>query len=312
MMFLVMLACGSPQTLLDSLDPAAEPLLQHAPEGSTVLLGLDLVALADSAPGRRWMARHEGDLLTLDARFQERFGVAPTDLERAALSCDEVGCSWLFEGDLSGLLLDSVGGQLAHESVPVRDVRLLPGHDALLFRAEDGTPLRLQRLDDRRLAVGHGPAVKQRGSGVSGLEGAIPRGQAWLVLRHPEQLREQVQTYLSWRGTPEALQTAEKVDRAWGLRPELLDRVEVVALSVAADERLAVRVSCWDVQGADEVFGFVEPLLQAQRVEASLDPGLREALGHLELVRQGRRIELRTDQGFGALEFLISLAENLP
>jgi hypothetical protein len=311
-MFLVMLGCGPPQTLLDSLDPAAQPLLQEAPDSATVLLGLDLIALADTEPGQRWAQKHRADLSTLDGRFQERFGVAPTGLERAALSCDEAGCAWLFEGDMSGLQLPAVGGELAHASVPVQDVRHLPGRDALLFRAADGTPLRLQRLDDRRVALGHGPAVKERGAGVTGLEGAIPDGQAWLALRHPEQLLEQVQSYLAWRGTPEALQSAERVERAWSLRPELLDRVQIVALSVSVDQRLAVRVSCWDVEGADAVFGFVEPLLQAQRVEVSLDPTVRDALGHLELVREGRRIELRTDRGFDALEFLFSLAETLP
>lgn len=315
MTLVLMLACGSKPALLPSVDPAAHSLLADAPADATLLASLELAETLESPLLQEWRTQHALELERLDTEWQGRFGATLSGTEQAVLGCNEAGCSWQLRGDYRSLDLGAVGAQLARPEAGVNGVRQVNRQDALLFRSQDGTPLRLQRVAADRVLLGHGPAVKAQASattglGVAGLEGAIPQGDLWVVARDPEQLREQVLGYLAWRDTDEAREGTERVEALWADRPELVDDIELIALSLSLDEpsRLAVRASCWDVEGAERVFGFLEPLLAAQRLESALDPRAKELLGHVELVREGRRVELRTQDRFGILEFLLSVA----
>ncbi len=315
MTLVLMLACGSTPTLLPSVDPAAHSLLAEAPAEATLLASLELAETLQSPLLEGWRARHALEIERLDTQWQGRFGATLNGTDRALLGCNQSGCSWHLQGDYSALDLGAVGAQLARPEAGVNGVRRVQRQDALLFRSQDGTPLRLQRVAADRLLLGHGPAVKAMASattglGVTGLEGAIPQGDVWVVARDPEQLREQVLGYLAWRDTDDARDGTARVEALWADRPELVDDIELIALSLSLEEpsRVAVRASCWDVEGAERVFGFLEPLLAAQRLESALDPRARELLGHVELVREGRRVELRTQDRFGILEFLLSVA----
>jgi hypothetical protein len=318
MSLLMALACGSPSQLLAPVQLRDEALARELPAQATVLGSVHLDRLAESPLVRRWGGDEQAELGRLDAAFRARFGVSPSELDRAALACDQAGCTWLIEGALRDLDLDAVGAELAQADSPVRSVRALPVQEALLFRSTDGTPLRMQRISEDRVALGHGPAVRALPSAPSGqlegLEGAIPEGELWLVLREPSLLVEQVQSYLSWRGTPDARRGSERVDQLWSQRPELVDELELVALSlsVAEPSTLALRARCWDVEGARRVHEALAPLLAAQALESTLDPGGRELLGSLELVVEDRSVELRTRDRFGVLEFLLEQVEAGP
>jgi hypothetical protein len=294
---LTLVGCAQP-----SLGPSRllqdDPMLAALPGHVTLLGGVDAAALDRGALAAPFAAR-----LGLMPSAAPRLAQLSGELDRAVFACGARGCLALAQGDLAeadwcGLAagLDGARVPLSGRCSPSEE----PGLDAATPRGE---PLTLRQLAPDKLVMGDRAAVLDaypQAAGAltaarfdpSGLDGAVPEGELWVLAHRPAALAEQAARRLEQQGAPRALDLAERLHELLGCCEDELSAIHSAALALDTREqpRLTLRITCADGWTARTV----ERAL-AERVGQQLDAlplPWREALGAPELLRAGSQVQL--------------------
>jgi hypothetical protein len=208
MIWSLLVACAPP--LAPSQDLSAdEARLSTLPPDVTVVASVDAAALRDVPAVRR---ERLDEILSAA-------GATSDDVDRVVLGCGEDGCAALAEGRFAPEVGLDVGTSLGRVAV--------------------------RRLDGSRMAVGDRSALRRIAadatSGAEGLdpaalEGRIPAGDAWLLLRHPEVLSEQAAARLE--RAPLWQDVAGDLREAWATHGARAEGISSVAVSLDAGERV--------------------------------------------------------------------------
>ena len=214
-MIALLIACAG---VSPSLEVGDDAMLAALPADVTVVGGIDAAALvapdADDLLADAGLAREDGDAI--------RFG------------CGWDGCAALAEGRFGELRRPAVSLPRSRERAHGFDVPTGLGRVAV------------RRLDSTRLVAGDPAALRRVALGgstfdLASLDGRVPDGDAWVLLRDPATLSEQA----AWRLDGRAADLAEQVRAAWAEHGDEAARVESVAVAWD-DGTVRVRAICVD------------------------------------------------------------------
>ena len=264
-MVLVMLACAPPE-LAPSLDLRNDPMLKEVPASATVLGGGDLAALWASPTAE--LLRAEGILRPDALKGLPRVGAS-------RLGCGDGGCVIVADGDFSSYDMNNV-------SLVAPDLQVQMSERQLSLRPVRGKAMAVEVIGHRARG-----GDLEAGSGFDPLSlgDEVPAGDTWLLVREPLRMRDQAAARLRAEETEEGEEAAALLEQvpegtlasvrsaAWSLDSgaevligrlvavdaaaaqgfEALARMQLAALSLAPDPRLAAMARNADVRRVDNV-----------------------------------------------------------
>ncbi|GDX80777.1 hypothetical protein LBMAG42_25880 [Deltaproteobacteria bacterium] len=295
LVLLTLMACAEP-TAPASVSVANDERLATLPLDSTLVASIDLPALA-AGSGVVSLLREAGmDPAPLLALAEVGAGVEGFRVRDARLGCGGSGCVALLEGGFTPAGVERATDAVADAVADAEAERASVANGDWVLR----------RLSAQKAVFGDREAVREvweavrsgaPGLDVAALEGRVPDGGLWVLVRDVERFEAQAAARAGAVRPDGAARVHAGLARARTQLPSL-DRVETLAASVSATGLLHARAVCADEAAAMDL----ELRLGAAGLEA-------KGLEGVAVSRSGATVEVTGHPRSAAIATLFGVAE---